>query len=260
VSRSRRGLLIVTANDWGGKIRATDGIAACFRAGRITGATAMVYMADSKRASDLAREQGLSLGLHLNLTQPFDDPATPRRVQERQRELLRHFARLRVRRWTYQPLLRSHVASAISDQFEAFRSLYGAEPTHIDGHEHVHICTDVLLSQALSRVIPIRTAHGWRSGTGPGDIARRVRQRAIARRFGTTDYFFSVRSLVPRFGGKDLQAALELSDRASVEIMTHPAESDELEYLLSEAWGDALGGRRLGTFEDLAAAPRSEQS
>jgi hypothetical protein len=55
VSASRRGLLIVTANDWGGEIRATDGIAACFRGSRITGATAMVYMADSKRASDLAR-------------------------------------------------------------------------------------------------------------------------------------------------------------------------------------------------------------
>jgi predicted glycoside hydrolase/deacetylase ChbG (UPF0249 family) len=254
VSASRRGLLIVTANDWGGEIRATDGIAACFRGSRITGATAMVYMADSKRASDLAREEGLSLGLHLNLTQPFDDPATPRPVQERQRRLLGHFARLRLRRWTYRPFLRSSVASAIADQLEAFRSLYGAEPTHIDGHEHVHICPEVLLSRALPRGTPIRTAHGWRSGVGPGDIARRLRQRAIARRFATTDYFFSVRSLVPRFGGTGLQAALELSDRASVEVMTHPAVSDELEYLLSDAWSDALRGRRLGTFTDLAEA------
>jgi hypothetical protein len=36
--------------------------------------------------------------------------------------------------------------------------------------------------------------------------------------------------------------------------MTHPATSDELEYLLSEAWSDALAGRRLGTYADLAPA------
>ncbi len=254
------GLLIVTANDWGGEARATDGIVACFRDGRITGATAMVYMADSKRACDVAREQGLSLGLHLNLTQPFDDPATPRPVQDRQRRLVRHFANLKVRRWIYDPFVRRLVAAAIFDQLDAFRSLYGAEPTHIDGHEHVHICPDVLLSRALPSATPIRTAHGWRSGTGPGDVARRVRQAAIARRFTTTDYFSSVRSLVPRLGGEGLEAALELSDRASVEIMTHPAMSDEREYLLSEAWSEALAGRRLGTFADLAEPSRPEPS
>jgi predicted glycoside hydrolase/deacetylase ChbG (UPF0249 family) len=254
VSHNGGGLLIVSANDWGGEIRATDSIAACFRGGRITAATAMVNMADSKRASELAREQGLSLGLHLNLTQPFDDPATPEPMRERQRKVLRHFARLKVRRWTYDPFLRRRVAAAILDQLEAFRSLYGVEPTHIDGHQHVHVSPDVLLSPALPRAIPIRTAHGWRSGGGPGDVVRRLRHAAIARRFRTTDYFFSLQNLLPCFGGKDLEAALERSDRASVEIMTHPATSDELEYLLSEAWSDALAGRRLGTYADLAPA------
>ena len=43
----------------------------CLRQGRLTSASAMVFMADSVRAAEVARELDLDLGLHLNLSQPF---------------------------------------------------------------------------------------------------------------------------------------------------------------------------------------------
>ena len=33
--------------------------------------SAMVFMEDSRRAADLAKDAGIDVGLHLNLTQPF---------------------------------------------------------------------------------------------------------------------------------------------------------------------------------------------
>ena len=44
----------------------------------------MVYMNDSRRAAELVRASGLPVGLHLNLTQEFEDEAAPSSVRERQ--------------------------------------------------------------------------------------------------------------------------------------------------------------------------------
>ncbi|HEY2536303.1 MAG TPA: ChbG/HpnK family deacetylase, partial [Solirubrobacteraceae bacterium] len=105
---SARGLLIVNADDWGGFREGTDAIEACFEIGAISSTTAMVHMADSRRAAELALERARPTGLHLNLTQPFDAAAVPAPVCERQLRACTHFRALARRRWTLSPVPRTH--------------------------------------------------------------------------------------------------------------------------------------------------------
>jgi predicted glycoside hydrolase/deacetylase ChbG (UPF0249 family) len=65
-------VVIVNADDWGIRARATDRILDCIRLGTVSSTSAMVFMADSQRAAELARQEGVDTGLHLNLTAQFD--------------------------------------------------------------------------------------------------------------------------------------------------------------------------------------------
>jgi chitin disaccharide deacetylase len=253
VTRDGRGLLIVNADDWGHDSRTTDAIADCFEAGGVTSTTAMMYMEDSRRAAERSRGlPGLGVGLHLNLVDEFTDPATPVAVRERQRRFVEHFRLLRVRRWAYDPRSRNEVSQVVADQFRHFHELYGRPPTHVDGHHHCHFAANVLLSPALPRGTKIR---GALSDVHPRNpvvkSVRSARDRLLARRFGTTDYFFSVRSVWPPLDPAGAAWRLDLAQDASVEVMVHPAFPDEYPELTSEGWRTTLGRAPLGSFADL---------
>ena len=64
-------MLIINADDWGRSLAETDAALECYKAGRITSASAMVFMGDSERAAELAKENKLDVGLHLNFTDRF---------------------------------------------------------------------------------------------------------------------------------------------------------------------------------------------
>lgn len=254
MSQRSRGVLIISANDWGGNAESTDAIAECFAAEAITTATAMVFMADSERAAALATGRNLPMGLHLNLTEPFDAPHVPPDVRERQARMTRHFATLRLRRWTWSLRARRLVERCVTDQLQAFRDLYGREPTHVDGHNHVHASPDVFLSPGLAGQRRLRIAQTPTGPPGsPANLIRRVRTAAIARRFETTEYFFSFRNVHPAFGGGALAPVLDLAERSSVEIMVHPGYPDEHRILMSDAWRRELDGRPLGSYLALAS-------
>lgn len=246
------GLLIVNADDYGAAGPTTDAVLECFDRGAVSSASTMVWMQDSERAATIARERRLPIGLHLNLTMPFDGPQTPDDVAQRQRRLTEKLGRrVGLTRWAYRPLLRGEIDSAISDQLTRFRDLYGGEPTHLDGHNHVHLSPNVLLSKALARGLKVRNSHDFSGALG--DSPKIVRRSLIRRRFATTDSFFSIRSIHPAFGGAGLEEALGLARERSVEVMVHPHWEDEFELLTSDEWKKAIAGLRLGSFEDLAA-------
>src|SRR4051812_44794927 len=69
--------VIVNADDWGAQAVTTDRILDCIRHGSVSSTSAMVFMEDSERAADVAREYGVSTGLHLNLTEAFTGTAVP---------------------------------------------------------------------------------------------------------------------------------------------------------------------------------------
>jgi predicted glycoside hydrolase/deacetylase ChbG (UPF0249 family) len=252
---STEGLLIVNADDWGGFREGTDAIKRCFELGAVSSSTAMVHMADSDRAAVLAREHGLPIGLHLNLTQPFDAPDVPARVRERQRCLCAHFSSLHRQRWTYSPNLRIHrlIADGVEDQLECFRENYGAEPTHVDSHHHVHVCPDVFLSRALAPGTRVRQTLSRTPSEPPGfkKLANRVKHEMLARRFNTTDRFWRALEVSGGDGAIAIAAAVELSLSQSIEIMVHPSFESELRILRSDVWLEALSRSRLVAYSAL---------
>jgi chitin disaccharide deacetylase len=203
-------------------------------------------MADSERAAGIALERERPVGLHLNLTQPFDAPELPGPVRERQRRACAHFANLGRRRWTFSPnpRVRQLVADAIRDQLEAFAGLYGGrEPTHIDSHEHVHVCPDVFLSPALPRGRRVRQTLSpvpGESGHPAVRLAQRAKHAALARRFITTERFWRAAELAPGGGAVPIAHALAEAASMPVEVMVHPSFPEELQTLRSEDWISAV--------------------
>jgi predicted glycoside hydrolase/deacetylase ChbG (UPF0249 family) len=243
------GLLIVNADDLGGNRLATDRILGCFEAGSITSATAMVFMADSVRAARLARPSGLPVGLHLNLTQAFNAPDVPASVARRQARVVRFMAGARRRRFGFAPHLLDAVREAISDQLDRFRDLYGADPTHVDGHNHIHLNPTVLVS--LPGGWAVRPAADAGGPQRRVLVPRRIRDWTLARRHPTVEYFFAITSVHPALGGAGLERALGLAAHGSVELMVHPDRDATFEVIGSDDWRGRLAGRRLGSYADL---------
>jgi chitin disaccharide deacetylase len=76
------GSLIVNADDWGRNRDTTARMLECALCGALSSVSAMVFMEDSERAAAIARERGIDVGLHVNLTEPFTAPGTPARLAE----------------------------------------------------------------------------------------------------------------------------------------------------------------------------------
>jgi len=248
-------ILIVNADDFGRDEQATDRTLAAFREGRLSSATAMVNMDDSERAAQLAREAGLPVGLHVNLTDPFTAAEVPAGARERQLLACRLFAgrRFRLRSWSYDPRVQSKVDSAVADQVERFEALFGARPDHLDGHKHVHSCPNVALAAPLKPIRCMRNGlRAWPSGRGVAGTLRALRRVLTYRRFVTTRYFFDIDKL---FRDRDTMAArVGVASETSVEVMVHPGFPHERESLSSRCWANALEGLRLGGFGELDRA------
>ncbi len=256
-----RGLLVVNADDWGGFREGTDAIESCFAIGAISSTTAMVHMADSQRAAELARARERPTGLHLNLTEPYDAADVPAPVRERQLRLCAHFRALSRRRWTLSPDPRIHrlIADGIRDQLEEFRDRYGREPTHVDSHHHVHVCPDVFLSRALARETKVRQALSFapdaeRSGARGllKGFARSAKQRQLARRFLTTERFWCAGELSHGDGAVPIAQAAAYAATHTVEIMVHPSFALDIAVLRSGPWLRALHEAPLGSYAALA--------
>lgn len=252
------GLLVVNADDWGGSEATTEAILRAFEAGRVTSTSAMVHMPDSDRAAEVAKGSELPVGLHLNLTEPFGDPATPAPVRDRQRRVAERLSRRDgqpgaspLRKWLYDPRIRDEANRAIADQVERFELLYGGPPTHFDGHNYVDLCPNVFLSPSLPSGSLMRNSlDRFPLERSPMALLRSARQALRSRRFRSTRYTLQIAHLsLPEGGAPDPR--LELAHTGSVEVISHPDDEHEREILMSDAWGRVLAEHRLGSFADL---------
>ena len=64
-------MLIINADDWGRSLVETDAVLRCYQEGRITSVSAMVFMEDSERAAELAKDNELDVVLHVNFAGVF---------------------------------------------------------------------------------------------------------------------------------------------------------------------------------------------
>src|SRR2546430_16435757 len=75
-------MLIINADDWGRSVAETDAALRCYWGERITSVSAMVFMADSERAAELASANGVEGGFHLNFSEPFNDGRCLGRIRD----------------------------------------------------------------------------------------------------------------------------------------------------------------------------------
>jgi predicted glycoside hydrolase/deacetylase ChbG (UPF0249 family) len=243
-------MLIVNADDFGASPSASDPTILLYEQGALSSASAMVGMRDTERAAGLARERGLPTGLHLNLTLPFADPAVPPGARERQRRLTEAFGRESWLEGGGRDIDSLLIADAIEDQLERFREGFG-EPTHLDGHHHVHVHPAVLEQLPPELLIRPILSPPARARAEPSARLRDLRRRAAG-----PDLCFALGHVHPALGGDGLQA-LEHARERSLEIMAHPQQERERLALESEEWRRALATFAVGSYADLARIIRS---
>jgi chitin disaccharide deacetylase len=237
-------VLIVNADDVGASPNATDAAIEAFGRGAICSCSAMVWMRDSARAAQLARDRDMPVGLHLNLTLPFDATEVPRVARERQLRLTETLHAGSWREDIADRPPRQLLLDAVSDQLEQFRELFG-EPTHLDGHHHVHVLDAVL--DVLPTDLVIRPI--LREGAQADARASR-RERRLHRRFQAPSVTLAFEHIHPALGGAGF-AALERARSDLVEVMCHPQQAGQLEALMSVEWRAALARLPVGSYSAL---------
>jgi predicted glycoside hydrolase/deacetylase ChbG (UPF0249 family) len=116
-------VLIVNADDFGRSPGINRGVFQAFEHGIVTSASLMVRWPSAAEAADFTRSHPqLGLGLHVDLGEWFYDNNA----------------------WQcrYEVVPIDDVAAVereLKSQLEAFRTLTGLEPSHIDSHQHVHL-------------------------------------------------------------------------------------------------------------------------
>jgi predicted glycoside hydrolase/deacetylase ChbG (UPF0249 family) len=237
-------MLIINADDFGITRAATDRILSCYRSLRITSATAMVFMDDSARAAALAIESAVHVGLHLNFTQPLTSRSMPSCVRERQDRIGRFLRGSKYNFLLFNPLLARDFDYVFKAQFDEFTRLYKKQPTHIDGHHHMHLCTNMVLQNIIPAGTKVRTTFAF--ARHEKQLFNRLYRRAIAswvsRQFVSPQFLYNIAPLLA--GSTDraerLREIVALAGSAPVELEVHPERQEEFEYLMSREYEEIV--------------------
>ena len=228
-------MLIINADDWGRDRVSTDTALACYEQRRISSASAMVFMEDSERGAELARSAGIDVGLHINFTQKFNGPSCSEQLLREQDGIRRFLLSSKYALIVYNPFLKGHFRRVFEAQLAEFVRIYGHSPSHFDGHQHMHLSTNMLFQKVIPHGAKVRRSFSFRSGE-KGAVNRAYRRWVdgrLARDYRLADFFFSLaRHLEP---GK-LEALLGLAREAKVELMTHAWNRPEYDWLMSDAF------------------------
>jgi hypothetical protein len=190
----------------------------------------MVFMDDSERAAHLARKHGVDAGLHLNFTLPFSAPQCRARLKEHQERLSRVLSSPRFAPVLYHPFLAASFEYVVKAQLEEYERLYGTAANRVDGHHHMHLCTNVLMQELLPDGIIVRRNLSFARGE-KGFFNRFYRHRQdlrLARRHRLADFFFDLQPLEPR---QRLEEIFDLAERFDIEVETHPVRDQEYRFL-----------------------------
>lgn len=243
-------MLIINADDFGRSRLATDRTIDCHVRGTVSSASAMVFMDDSQRASELALEYGVETGLHLNFTSGFTQRKEHASLHDYQERIVGYLTRNNYNFLIYNPALRRHFHYVFQCQVEEFERLFGRAPSHINGHHHMHLCANMLFGSPLPAGCAVRKNFSF----APGEKSflnrtyRSLVDTWLARRYRLTDYFFSLSDCLKT--GK-LAALLELAKSAAVELESHPEVEEEFTWLTGTASVLALSGIGKGSYGQL---------
>ena len=242
-------MLIVNADDLGRCKAATDAVTSCYANGRVTSASAMVFMENSERAA-AALGGGLDVGLHVNFSEQFSAKLVPDLVRLEHDRIRRFLGVNRYALLMFNPLLVRQFELVFAAQLAEFVRLYGREPSHFDGHQHLHLATNMLVQRILPLGAKVRRSFSFRHGEKSfvNRWYRSAVDRSLKRRHRVTDYFYSLSDyLTP----DRLQPVIALAEQSDVELMVHPQRPTEYAFLMSDAYFEALSHVRLAGYASL---------
>jgi chitin disaccharide deacetylase len=207
--------LIVNADDFGLTSGVSEGILAAHRHGIVTSTTALVTSRIAPEQVARARDSGLGIGLHVNLTlgRPLTSAASlvdesGRFVRDARRAAARASPR--------------EVDAEIAAQVERFIDLFERPPTHLDSHHHVGMLSPVsesVLAVARRLGVPVRSQNA------------EVRARARSAGLRTPDHFFGESGPDAYWTLARTRAHLRALPPGLSEFMAHPGWfDDELSY------------------------------
>lgn len=194
-------------------------------------------MKDSERASALARESSLSVGLHLNFTVEFTGEIVKENLRN-QHKLIAAYLNRKFNQILYNPMLGRAFGYVFQAQWDEFCRLYGEEPKRLDGHHHMHLCMNMIASGRYPKGLKIRRNFTFNSGEKDpfNRLYRYLVDRWLRSRFLCTDFFFSMAPI----DQEKLQRLVLLSESSDVELMVHPGVENEYTFLLSPEWANLI--------------------
>lgn len=243
-------MLIINADDWGRSAGQTNAILSCYEQGRITSASAMVFMADSERAARLALDTGLDVGLHLNLSEPFAGNGYSSYIKIQHNRIIRFLRLTKYSHLLYYPFLRKSISEVYKVQTDEFYRLYGKPPSHVDGHHHMHLCANMVIGNVIPAGVKVRRNFSFWPGE-KGFVNRTYRRFVddwLARQYRMPDYFFGLPQCIEQRKWDRVEA---LAQSSTVELMTHPDVAAEGEYLKGEAFNALLHRIPKGTYTSM---------
>jgi predicted glycoside hydrolase/deacetylase ChbG (UPF0249 family) len=229
---SNGGALIINADDWGRDNETTQRILECVVRGSVSSVSAMVFMEDSERAAEIARERGIDAGLHLNLTTPFSGTVSDKKLIAQQERLSRYLGRHRLAPVLFHPGLAASFKYVVQAQLEEFLRIYGEKPKRIDGHHHMHLCANVLFGGLLPEGTNVRRNFTFAPGEKSlgNRLYRKIVDRILARHHQLTDYFFCLAPIEPQ----RIEKIFSLARQFTVEVETHPVDLEEYGFLVRD--------------------------
>jgi len=252
----KSGLLIVNADDWGRDKETTDRMLECLLHRTVSSVSAMVFMSDSERSAQLAREHGVDAGLHLNFSLPFSLPQCPANLREHQRKLASYLTRHPLARVIFHPGLVNAFDYVAKAQLEEFGRLFGSFPKRVDGHHHLHLCANVLFGGLLPKGALVRRNFSFQPGekSSVNRLYRRAVDSRLARRHRIVDFLFTLTPLESR---ERLERIRLLARTQIVEVETHPVNPDEYKFLTGNGVSRWIGSTPIASSFQLPISQRN---
>ncbi|HMD55693.1 MAG TPA: ChbG/HpnK family deacetylase, partial [Phycisphaerae bacterium] len=153
----------------------------------------------------------------------------------------------------YNPFFDNSLRYIYQAQMEEFLRLYGKPPSHVDGHRHNHLCTNLLVRPVIPVGQKVRRSFTFSAGEkGRFNLAyRRMVDKSLARRYVLTDYFFSLYSCLKT---GQMSRMAELARKGKVELMAHPIKDLEYDFLMGNEFDEWFSDVKLESFSELNQA------
>jgi hopanoid biosynthesis associated protein HpnK len=232
--------LIVNADDFGLSEAVNRAVIEAHESGIVTSTSIMAGGAAFEHAADLAaRSPRLDVGVHLTLTELRPVAESVPSLVGAGGEFARHATDF-AKRWLRGAITLGDVRKELDAQIRRVRA-HGVQPTHLDGHQHVHVLP------GIARVVAeLAREHGIRAARVPAERPRgymlkdlgslkRLAEQVVLGTLAAASPLAALRRVDCfvgfYFGGRlneqNLKTVLErLPAGKTVELMCHPGADD----------------------------------